>query len=427
MTDALFVPIIESRKPLLYRISVNDSEFPWRVNGRSIYPALKKKLRSCFPDGKVALGLKNVDSGELFGNDLDPNTSSVNIAVYLAIFQYVKNRKLKTKWDSITITGDIKPHEDDDVIELKAVSEIKAKYHAVESYANADEHQNKHHLFVYINDREPVEVESGKHGNIEIKRFSPRWFLIDDVINYIFESKGLIPGFKLFTGAELTEKDCEDAANIDRFVYDFDDKDENHDKDKIEEKQWDAKDGLDLIKRNPEVYWMLKDIVADRVVAYANLSPLGKDDEGEAWFDKIKTGKWPDSRIPKEAYIPYRDLDICRLLFCSIAIDPDYENKGLTLNFIDEIVRKIISLKNDRGIIISDLIADAITENGHRLCKFFGMKPMIQNEETGSTITEYGSTIYTVRFVPPEFNQITESVTRLYEIYKDIDISKFEH
>ena len=65
-----------------------------------------------------------------------------------------------------------------------------------------------------------------------------------------------------------------------------------------------------------------------------------------------------------------------------------------------------------RGIFIDRMIADVVTLDGRKFCRFFGLDKVCESN--------HHSTIYEVLALPPKFRMTTTFTRRLEEIYKGI-------
>ncbi len=78
---------------------------------------------------------------------------------------------------------------------------------------------------------------------------------------------------------------------------------------------------------------------------------------------------------------------------------------------VSALVEKFIGL-TARDVYIKRMIADAVTPNGEKFCKLFGM-----NKITEST---HSSSLYEVQMIPPQFKKISKKVKELYDCYQAV-------
>jgi len=202
---------------------------------------------------------------------------------------------------------------------------------------------------------------------------------------------------KMIAGTEVTEKDIREALALDHMVYEVD-----------ESVQFTIEKCLTWHSINPYIYFMLKDLTKNEIVGYVNVAPVTQD-----CYESIITGQIWDIEISEDAILPYEFPGIYYLNFTSIVIHPEYRNAGMVIKFVDAISNKIIELFKHE-IYFKAMIADAITPEGDKFCRLFGMKQI--------TETVHKSKIYHVSLIPPEFKKCSKSISKLYELYEKLDV-----
>ena len=155
---------------------------------------------------------------------------------------------------------------------------------------------------------------------------------------------------------------------------------------------------------NPYTDLFFKDLRTGKIVANIDICPITDE-----CYELFKSGEFMDSEITPEMVVAYDMPALYNLYFTGIAIKEEYRNTSLLLLMISEAVNTLIKL-GDRGILFKRMIADAVTPNGERFCKIFGMKNILN--------TEHGSKIYEVVFMPPEFHVESTQTKQLYNYYK---------
>jgi hypothetical protein len=228
-------------------------------------------------------------------------------------------------------------------------------------------------------------IESENKFNVDIS---------NSLIKTNIENKTENP--KLISGLDVKENDIRQALELDHLVYKYDDS-----------FQFPIEKCLEWHSINPDIYFMLKDIVEEKIIAYVNLAPITKE-----CFDIIKTGEVWDIEISEDSILPYEFPGVYYLNFTSIVVHPDHRNVGCIIKFIDAIANKIISL-SQQEIYFKAMVADAVTPEGEKFCKMFGMQKVLE--------TKHDSKIYSVSLLPPEFKKSSKSITRLFECYHKLE------
>jgi ankyrin repeat protein len=169
---------------------------PWSIKTGRDSPEMVKKLKQ-LRDYFIQRYYNKTLRGEwqLIGTnghyleDFNKNTFSILLGLFLAALKKIQNRKFRTGWDTVTVTGVLDYNEDSgEIMPVNVKKEdIDKKYGAVKNYAK--NHKGRH-LFIYILDKAIIEDAS---GNIEVKHFTTE-ISIFDIMDSVFEL--YIPGME---------------------------------------------------------------------------------------------------------------------------------------------------------------------------------------------------------------------------------------
>lgn len=195
----------------------------------------------------------------------------------------------------------------------------------------------------------------------------------------------------IITGKQVTAKDIAEAAYLDTLVYD--------DIYLVTVEQCE-----EWIAVNPDIYVMAKDTSTGRFIAYANLTPVTDE-----CYEKIKKGDFIDTGITADMVLSYDMPCPYNLYFSSIVIHPDYQNSEVFMEIFNAIVDKFISL-GEHEVFIRRMIADAVTKNGEKFCKLFGM--------TKIKSSNHDSSLYEITMIPPKFRIMSKKSKLLYDYYQ---------
>ena len=161
---------------------------------------------------------------------------------------------------------------------------------------------------------------------------------------------------------------------------------------------------LAWFKQNPEIYTLIIDKRIDKVVGYINALPLE-----EEIIRKIQDGVFMDTDIKPENILTYDFPDFYKLYLCSVVIDPDYRGTIAFKMLYEAYFDKLLNLaRND--VYVSEIIADAVTKDGEKLCNFIGMKKI--NDTT------HGSLIYKTTLLPPSIRVTTRKAKNIALLYQ---------
>lgn len=125
----------------------------------------------------------------------------------------------------------------------------------------------------------------------------------------------------------------------------------------------------------------VRDGYTGEVIAHLNLLPITGNLYGE-----FHAGVRGDTDIPIAQISRYDEAGLYLLYFCSVAVHPGYRQSEAFRLMTREYLRRFHALA-ERGIFVTNIIADAVTEKGERICRMFGLAP--------GNISEHGSRIYT--------------------------------
>lgn len=197
--------------------------------------------------------------------------------------------------------------------------------------------------------------------------------------------------FQVLSGQEITRNDIEQACLLDKMVYSADLRVEPQDCEK-----W--------FKVNPDIYVMIRDISKRMIIGYINVAPVTDE-----CYDMFKSGAFVDTGLTSEMILSYDMPFPYSVYFTSIVIHPDYQNSEVFMKLFSAIVDKFIWLGRHE-VYVKRMIADAVSENGIKFCKLFGMNK-IKN-------SNHNSSLYEVSMIPPKFRIISKKTKELFDYYQ---------
>ena len=195
----------------------------------------------------------------------------------------------------------------------------------------------------------------------------------------------------IITGRQVTLEDIQQAVYLDTLVYD-----DVYHVDTTQCEKWFAV--------NPDIYVMAKDMKTNRIIAYVNISPITDE-----CYERIKQGDFIDTGITEDMILSYDMPFPYSLYFSSIVIHPDYQNTEVFMEIFNAIVDKFITL-GEHEVFIRRMIADAVTKNGEKFCRLFGMTKL-----KGSN---HESSLYEITMIPPKFRILSKKSKQLYDYYQ---------
>ena len=196
---------------------------------------------------------------------------------------------------------------------------------------------------------------------------------------------------KIISGREITNTDLEQAVELDGLVYD-----DVYHVDPTLCEEW--------VKANPDIYVMAKDITTNKIIAYVNISPVT-----EECYEQLKNGDFIDTGITSDMILSYDMPFPYSVYFSSIVIHPAFQNTEVFVELFNAVIDKFIFL-GQHEVYVRRMIADAVTKNGEKFCKLFGMTKI-----KGSS---HNSTLYEVGMIPPKFRILSQKTKQLHDYYQ---------
>ena len=155
---------------------------------------------------------------------------------------------------------------------------------------------------------------------------------------------------------------------------------------------------------NPDIDFIVRDNVTHDIVAYAEAMPVTDE-----CYEDLRSGKIVDMDLmAADKILSYDMPGVYNVYFASIVIHPQYRNTVLFKMLFDEIVRRYIQLI-DNEVFVKRILADAISPEGEKFCRLFGMKRI--------DASNHNSTLYEVSLMPPQFKLVSQAVKELRDRY----------
>ena len=141
---------------------------------------------------------------------------------------------------------------------------------------------------------------------------------------------------------------------------------------------------------NNYTYIAIKDKSTKRIVGYFTLLPITQDT-----YNLILSGDFMDKEFTTDSIVQYDAPGIYILYVAAVAIHPYYQNSNAFIELYNAVIDVILALAQQREIYFSQVLAEASTKQGEKLCKIMGMKK--------HTSTTSNTDVYTLTLIPPEF------------------------
>jgi len=240
----------------------------------------------------------------------------------------------------------------------------------------------------------PAEASDSEIGTEDVDRFvSPLSALIKAVLNVAknpVQASGITSKLEVVKGSDATRDMLQQAFLVGQRTFG--------------ESVMPDFSGMERMHRaNPDIYNLLVESSTGICIGYTSVVPV--DQSGlEATLRK------EFDHIPSEDILKYEFPGFYFVHLSSIAVDPAYRDLSQAYSTLtNALLEDFLSLA-DKGIFIVGMSADAITANGHRICKSLGMK-VIEKREGESTLF-YGS------LLPPTARLTSKPGIELIKVYK---------
>lgn len=151
----------------------------------------------------------------------------------------------------------------------------------------------------------------------------------------------------------------------------------------------------------------LRDVETKRIVGYFGLLPIR-----EETYKRILSGDFLDTEFSEKDLELYDFPHEYKGYVSGVAIAPQYQNTDALIRLYNAFIDFLIELADNREIYLSDIITEAISENGERFCKLVGMEKV-------STSVHNTKGVYHISMLPPRFTRKTKKSMRLYTLYSN--------
>jgi len=154
---------------------------------------------------------------------------------------------------------------------------------------------------------------------------------------------------------------------------------------------------------NPDIYNLLVESSTGICIGYTSVVPVD-----QAGLEM--TLRQDFDHIPSEDILKYEFPGFYFVHLSSIAVDPAYRDLSQAYSILNNALLEDFLALAEKDIFIVGMSADAITANGHRICKSLGMKAIEKRE--GESTLFYGS------LLPPTFRLSSKPGIQLLKVYK---------
>lgn len=158
-------------------------------------------------------------------------------------------------------------------------------------------------------------------------------------------------------------------------------------------------------KHNIYTHLAIRNTKRKKVVGYFAILPVTDE-----LFELIQKGNFKDNDLSTEKIRQYNMPDFYKLYIAAIGIHPEYQNTCALGKLLFAAIDMMYKLAVERDIYITDIITEASTPQGARLCEIFKLKKLKN--------TDIDTELYTTSLLPPSLRLHNLFGKRLIEFYK---------
>lgn len=125
-----------------------------------------------------------------------------------------------------------------------------------------------------------------------------------------------------------------------------------------------------------------------KVIGYFALLPVTDE-----LYNKIQSGDFKDNDLTTDGIRQYNIPDFYKLYVACVCVHPDYQNTQAFHRLYHALIKMMYELATDREVYITDIITEASTKQGEKLCKILGLKKAMD--------TNIDTELYTATLLPP--------------------------
>lgn len=143
-----------------------------------------------------------------------------------------------------------------------------------------------------------------------------------------------------------------------------------------------------------------------RIAGYFALLPVTDE-----LFNKIQSGDFKDNDLSTDGIRQYDIADFYKLYVAAVCIHPKHQNTTAFNRLYHALIEMMYALATEREIYITDIITEASTKQGEKLCKILGLKKLMS--------TDLDTELYTASLLPPSLRLNSLFGHKLIKFYQE--------
>ena len=143
-----------------------------------------------------------------------------------------------------------------------------------------------------------------------------------------------------------------------------------------------------------------------KIVGYFVLFPITDE-----LYEEIKSGNFKDNDLDTKNVRCYDFPDFYKLYVACVCVHPDYRNTTAFHKLYNSVIEMMYDLASEKEIYFTDIITEASTPQGLRLCKIVGFKKLMD--------TNINTEIYGATLLPPSLRLRSNFGLKLIRFYQN--------
>lgn len=150
----------------------------------------------------------------------------------------------------------------------------------------------------------------------------------------------------------------------------------------------------------------VRSVNTGRIVGYFALLPVTDE-----LFNKIQSGDFKDNDLSTDGIRQYDMADFYKLYVAAVCIHPKHQNTTAFNRLYHALIEMMYELATEREIYITDIVTEASTKQGEKLCKILGLKKLM--------CTDLDTELYTASLLPPSLRLNSLFGHKLIKFYQE--------
>lgn len=150
----------------------------------------------------------------------------------------------------------------------------------------------------------------------------------------------------------------------------------------------------------------VRSVNTGKIAGYFALLPVTDE-----LFYKIQSGNFKDNDLSTDGIRQYDMADFYKLYVASVCIHPKHQNTTAFNRLYHALIEMMYELATEREIYITDIITEASTKQGEKLCKILRLKKLMD--------TDLDTELYTASLLPPSLRLNSLFGHKLIRFYQD--------